>query len=84
MLLEAAYMLYASEKIQYSLARVYEAQGQRLLAMRSYQQFLRKVPMSDRLPGQTEDATTAINRLQKDLGSSWCFRERCSLAGTLR
>ena len=66
--LEAAYMLYASEKIQYSLARVYEAQGQRLLAMRSYQQFLRKVPMSDRLPGQTEDATTAINRLQKDLG----------------
>jgi hypothetical protein len=68
MLLEAAYMLYASEKIQYSLARVYEAQGQKLLAMRSYQQFLRKVGLSERLPGQTEDATGAIARLQKDLG----------------
>lgn len=67
MLLEAAYMLYATEKIQYSLARVYEAQGQKLLAMRSYQQFLRKVPLSERLPGQTEDATGAIGRLQKDL-----------------
>jgi len=68
MLLEAAYMLYATEKIQYSLARVYEAQGQKLLAMRSYQQFLRKVPHAERLPGQTEDATSAIARLQKDLG----------------
>lgn len=67
MLLEAAYMLYATEKIQYSLARVYEAQGQKLSAMRSYQQFLRKVPLADRLPGQTEDATGAIARLQKDL-----------------
>lgn len=67
MLLEAAYMLYATEKIQYSLARVYEAQGQKLLAMRSFQQFLRKVPLADRLPGQTEDSTAAIARLQKDL-----------------
>lgn len=68
MLLEAAYTLYPTEKIQYSLARVYEAVGQKLSAMRSYQQFLRKVPISDRLPGQTEDATGAISRLQKDLG----------------
>jgi len=60
-------LLYATEKIQYSLARVYEAQGQKLSAMRSYQQFLRKVPLADRLPGQTEDATGAIARLQKDL-----------------
>ena len=68
MLLEAAYMLYPTEKIQYSLARVYEAVGQKLSAMRSYQQFLRKVPHAERLPGQTEDATGAITRLQKDLG----------------
>ncbi|HMU39999.1 MAG TPA: hypothetical protein PKE31_13410 [Pseudomonadota bacterium] len=67
-LLEAAYMLFPSEKFQFSLGRTYEATGQKLLAMRAFQQFLRKVPLHDRSPGQTEDATYAIGKLKRDLG----------------
>ena len=66
--LESAYLLFASDKIQYSLARVYEAQKNPLLAMRAYQQFLRKVSTSERLPGQTEDASGAVRRLSERLG----------------
>lgn len=67
-LLEASYLLYPSEKFQFSLGRVYEATGQKLLAMRAFQQFLRKVPLQNRSPGQTEDSTFAIGKLKRDLG----------------
>jgi hypothetical protein len=77
MLLEAAYMLYASEKIQYSLARVYEAQGQKLLAMRSYQQFLRKVGCRSGCPARPKMRDRMQLRGYRKTSGTWCSRGRC-------
>ena len=67
-LLEAGYRIFPSEKIQYSLGRVYEAQQNPVAAMVAYQRFLRLVPATERLPSQTDDVTEAIKRLRGELG----------------
>lgn len=66
-LLLAAYRLFPSDKIQYSLGRVHEARREWDQALRAYRRYL-ALPPAERLPQQTEDAEVALRRLQQTLG----------------
>lgn len=66
-LLEDAYRLYPSPKLQYSLGRLYEAQGKAAAAATAYQIFLSRVPAAERVPGQAEEVVAALRRLTRRL-----------------
>lgn len=66
-LLEEAYRLYPSPKLQYSLGRIYEAQGKVAAAATAYQTFLQRVPATERVPGQAEEVGAALRRLLRRL-----------------
>jgi hypothetical protein len=66
-LLEDAYRLYPSPKLQYSLGRIYEAQGKGAAAATAYQLFLQRVPAAERVPGQAEEVGAALRRLTRRL-----------------
>src|SRR5262249_22322882 len=67
-LLEDAYRAYPSGKLQYSLGKVHEVEGNPLAALLAYERYLRDVPAGEREPDRAAEVDAAIARLSRKVG----------------